>query len=1411
MRLNEVSDTTALSADKKIIFNRLNGFTIIELMIAIMVLAIAITASVSFFGTMNVSISATQDRSFAIQKAISIISELRGYAEANESAGGASTLDIFDDGVGTNPILTIDSTVSNPDHILSGNTWTSGRWYYARRITVRKFASFEASNVRIVTVKIFKTETGQNDATIMADITSVVSTSGDTDPTTQVYDVYMLGVENIPGWWVYLAYLTPFIENALSDMESRNPGMEFRRHWVTKAAYGRDQEYKPFFNDAVDSNADINYAYFYPGSMPSGSAVNQYYVPGNVKARVNIDGTTTNDYNATSNPYPYALADQYNHAMRYPDELALYNNRLAAGQEAEGDLTYRLLLDDMILNPTNYRNSLFINLHGELIPMPSIRNYSDAAKDPAAYPQWRAVTHPQQIRYNLTDDLKLRVYAYLKDPSIGGNNFMTTATCISLVIPNMNLTTATDMSISCIEGGTDQNPVNNIADAYTVISPAPTTTGTGSSMNKMYATTSYDAGNDQTVVKLYFTPLRTPYSGENGGLDTNRRLYGMDYIPCPVEAANNFSQNLTNTTNLWDVMANSPSTIAAGGALASTGGDFIYALRGGNSQVLSRYSISGNSWVGKANYGANVGAGGALVYVSSNGRIYALRGNTQATFKYYTEDSWTACADAPATVGDGGALACTSTAGFIYAFRGATTNTFWRYSISGNTWTAMAVAPATVGSGGALVSTGGDFIYAFRGAATNAFWRYSIFGNAWVAMTNAPGNVGTGAISGGALVYPGSGDFIYAFQGAGNTAFWRYSISGNSWTVMTATNPYNVGAGGALVYSASSGYIYGLQGNSSLPFLRCSTVPKNTARWIVTVTNAALVRELGNPATGTIEIQTRINDDLTAGTVWPAKNKPPNLSSTYIWRTNSIANVPFSERYQFQGDPRHCPYSDVRAYNGYNWYFDNLRDATVNTISEWPGISSTLVNGSADSDDGWHGGGVVGGDRMEIDVPRYFQFIRTALTGANCVYTSITGWSYYYMGIGNEIGYDSANGFTNSIPTSRKPFDGGTGTRNEQSITTDQTGGVKYIRESTTPYWWGMPWLGENYPDGVYSAQWTANGNLTSGSGANTFVRIRRQDITAASAKWLNRGTTFSGLACVRRTQAYGCTSFFNIGTTTSTFRHTGRDGTTGTITADGTIMANGYNFPMPSSAPISRPFRLDNDWGAAPTEFSITEYSNLRCTATVNTQLYGHQDGGTWQGSSLIMLANPAASNAFIVVNGLDKTVESGSAFIGRYAVVSLVHSFLTCGLTGTPSRIVQLPRVELETPNVATELNDPSAISITWSIEWKRWDGQKYTSAYADGFAETEADLRYVLLYSDDNGDTWKHVADNSAATLGIPNQGLWITDVNAGANEGYDWDVSDLDIFPEGSYILRLEAYRLNQMRHYSYHRQRIFINR
>src|SRR5262249_49412435 len=110
----------------------------------------------------------------------------------------------------------------------------------------------------------------------------------------------------------------------------------------------------------------------------------------------------------------YSLADQFNHAVRAPDEQRIYEKRREAGLDTEPSL--RLLLDEMTVHPELYRNALVINLHGELLPLPPLRHFSDPARDPERHPNVRVVTHPERLMVASHDTVRLRVYPYLINP-----------------------------------------------------------------------------------------------------------------------------------------------------------------------------------------------------------------------------------------------------------------------------------------------------------------------------------------------------------------------------------------------------------------------------------------------------------------------------------------------------------------------------------------------------------------------------------------------------------------------------------------------------------------------------------------------------------------------------------------------------------------------------------------------------------------------------------------------------------------------------------------------------------------------------------------------------------------------------------------------------------------------------------
>lgn len=612
-------------------------------------------------------------------------------------------------------------------------------------------------------------------------------------------------------------------------------------------------------------------------------------------------------------------------------------------------------------------------------------------------------------------------------------------------------------------------------------------------------------------------------------------------------------------------------------------------------------------------------------------------------------------------------------------------------------------------------------------------------------------------------------------------------------------------------------------------------VAKNTARWVIRIPSISL------PTDRMITVETRIGNDLTA--------EYPNVSRTYVWRGTDTwlfgdathdPHLPLTERFQLLGDPRHLPYADLKLAHwtsgrvrrdmlglGYNRYFDDFHSPTTNAATTWPGwaydgppLSGNwfgIKNHPGDNDsrnDVWRTGTYTVGSNtfaqgLEIDVPRIYEILRTAVTRTNAVYTTMTGFSYFYVGIGNEIGYDNDNGFPNSIPVSSRPFNGTNGSLQEQSITdaviNSITGGVKYVRENNAgaDYWWSMSWLGELYPDSAWNT-WSATGNLPTGTGANTFSRVLRSSITAR----VPAGTQF--LNAVRRPQEEGSTTFFWSGTASSTFHHRYQDNTTGDLAADGTAVANTYKLPMPASIANNRPFDLAvNDTSMNPDHFLQSAYG-APTTLTPLAQFYKHSTN--IHGSSLLAMRN-GNDASFIVVNGLSPVGQSGVAFIARWSFLSLIQSFLASGrytLNGVPdpSRVRELPRIAITSPGDDDDLVDPNSIKVTWSASWRRWDGLPYTPSYPNNFAE-DTTVRYALLYSRDNGKTWLHMKDDSPATPGRrPATSLLQTGTTFILN-------TPALKFPKGNYLLRVEAYRDKNNDelplHYSFHQYRAFIKR
>ncbi|MGE0142281.1 MAG: type II secretion system protein [Planctomycetota bacterium] len=1168
------------------------GFTLLELMLGVSIFLVAAIVLGTHVSSNYRTTRAQRDKLFAYTKAQSILSEIHASIDRGDFAA-AIDLDVLDDGIVPKPTLSIArneyGALIEPNHVLSGNVMRDGQWVWGRRISVRPFTGLLNRTVRYVTVRIVK-QSRTGEIYEVASLSSVVNSIGSAFPTTQVFDVFLLAIENIPGWWVFMEAIVPFVESAVTDLENRNPGLRIKTHWITKAGYGRDPNYRPAINDDVDSHQTINNTYVYPGLMPAGSASTFYYVPDMIDAKLLKDGVKHNDWDAVTNPYPYSLADFHNHAMRYPRAQKLWElrkqaveDRLEAIEEAKrigvpappplSDMSteppLQVLLEDMARRPDVYRHSLLINLHGELMPTPALRNYSDAAKLPDELPEVRVVTHPEELRTAAppgvageTTDVYLRVYAYLQNPDgYTGPNTLDASHPIILQVMDVDLTDSSGtnpvmpgVEVQCLQGGVAVAGDLN----YRTFLPAPNYWyDVVVHPHMAWISFFHDPGpgkRKSTVFVLYNTPVTAPQVGMQGLYNNLRsRLYGMEYVPAAIGTGMEFTRNL-------DADGDGPKNTAR-----------------------------------------------------------------------------------------------------------------WRIKIPGEVWD-----------------------------------------QARFVTTDSP-----------PLYYSPRDRFEDQVQLTVRTRIYSYS-----------------------------GYSGDFEDLGTVPF-------GMDGRYVA----------------------------------------PYDFSETYTWWADSRDAVPFTERAQVWGDPRHNPYRDLLSGDpdfgdGYNWFHDALTN-TNNSKADYQGIVRTFNR--------WAG-------RLSFDVPRLMHLMRNAIVESESLYTTLSGYSYYYVGCGNEIGYDSANGYPNSIPMNLMPYGSSATTT---GYVNNITGSRSLVRAGTgTNYWWEKPWLGELFPDYAYLNDWfavpatggMARGNLTAGTTATTFMHRNMQDVHAAAGTGRAYGTVmYNGQ---HRTAEPGSVSFFNNGTTSSHFNHHFSTAT-GPAVGAGLSIRDDYGFVVPSSITTTRPFSV-NTSGNLPPEFSYAPYSNERFQASILREFVRHNT--SYMGSGLVQLQNPGGTaSGFVVVNGIGTTTETGSSFIARWCLLTLFQSYFELGDTALVHRVKQPPRVEILAPTEISELINPGSIDIQIGVEWLRWDRLPYTKSTPATFVEDETEIDYVIYYSPNNGQEWRYIQDDSPAVIGQkpPETTYLVPDTGTGV-QVYSWGVPS-GRFPDGSYVLRVEAYRRDMHLHYSVHQMKIYIER
>lgn len=511
----------------KKILNKLNsikGFSLVEVVIAMVLITVITLGIVQLQYFMSKHSVKMKDKVFATQKVMQMMEELRSLVVGAERER-IRVLDDFED-VDFNTILTTQNGVNDPAAPLSGNISFVGNWKYIRKVTV-DFIPGEAF-ARRVHVQVCR-NCPVNPGTpreVLAEASTILRTISAGYRPTQVYDVYVIAIENIPGWWTSVPQLRGIFTTIVQDMEIRNPGLTFRVHWITRSSYGRDPYYRPYINDAVNAQdvTAVPFAYLYPGLITdqNGNPMD-FFDESLFHSRINVDGNIINRHN-------YALCDQYNHAVRYPEELATFANLRA---NPNHEISLRMLIEQMYSNPDNFRNALILNLHGELLPLPAMRNYSDPAKDPAtgAHRGIRAVTHPERLRYENTEDVRFRVYSYVTDPdnaAFPGRTTMPNGQPISVYFPNDNIRSA-DIEVSLCELDDDKYQWEGCTNGDEYLLTHPNT-------------------ND-TLIELRESPIRHGPEDDDMGLSAADRLYGMEYIPCAFGNPPSFNRDLTDENN----------------------------------------------------------------------------------------------------------------------------------------------------------------------------------------------------------------------------------------------------------------------------------------------------------------------------------------------------------------------------------------------------------------------------------------------------------------------------------------------------------------------------------------------------------------------------------------------------------------------------------------------------------------------------------------------------------------------------------------------------------------------------------------------------------------------------------------------------------------------------------------------
>ena len=181
-----------------------------------------------------------------------------------------------------------------------------------------------------------------------------------------------------------------------------------------------------------------------------------------------------------------------------------------------------------------------------------------------------------------------------------------------------------------------------------------------------------------------------------------------------------------------------------------------------------------------------------------------------------------------------GALTYVPTEKRVYALKGANTNEFWYYDVEKDTWDTMPSLPDSsiytnkrkrVKYGCALTYSPVDQkIYATKGGGSQEFYAFDLVSRRWTELCTIP-KLGAryrvyGFDKGTALVYEPNTQMVYATKGGNTNEFWAYNPLTNRWTkkmdIPLIPSLKTCGVGTAMC--AGDGKIYLVKGRNTYDF-----------------------------------------------------------------------------------------------------------------------------------------------------------------------------------------------------------------------------------------------------------------------------------------------------------------------------------------------------------------------------------------------------------------------------------------------------------------------------------------------------------------------------------------------------------------------------------------------------------------